>query len=61
MTTGEAALVLKVDKRHVSRLCKEGELRGAQKIGRDWLIPRSEVERYRREVQGKSTNRNEWR
>ena len=25
--------------RHIQRLCKNGEIKGAQKIGRDWIIP----------------------
>jgi excisionase family DNA binding protein len=34
-----AAAALGVSARHVRRLARKGRLRGAQKPGRDWLIP----------------------
>jgi excisionase family DNA binding protein len=48
LTTAQAATLLGIDKRSVSRLANLGVLR-ARKQGRDWQIEQSEVERYRRE------------
>ena len=34
-----AAKALGVSERHMRRLAAKGRIRGAKKIGRDWLIP----------------------
>jgi excisionase family DNA binding protein len=34
-----AAVTLGVSERYVRRLARQGRVQGAQKIGRDWLIP----------------------
>lgn len=39
MTTKEAAAAWGVSPRRVNALCAEGVVDGAQKIGRDWMIP----------------------
>lgn len=48
ITTRQAAAMLGIDHRSVSRLAHRGVLQ-ARKQGRDWLIERAEVERYARE------------
>ena len=50
LTTAEAAAELELGKDTVRGYCQGEEPRlRAEKFGRDWLIPRSEVERYKRE------------
>ena len=39
ITTAEAAQVLGLDVRRVARICQLGHIEGAQKWGRDWMIP----------------------
>ncbi len=47
-TTTEASELLGLDRRTVSQYCKRGIL-DAVKVGRDWLLPKSEVDRYKKE------------
>jgi excisionase family DNA binding protein len=49
-TTSEAASVLGLTRRSVSRLIKSGLLQ-AEKHGRDYLIPQTEIDRYQRKRQ----------
>jgi len=37
--TCEAALLLGVTASYVRRLCRDGRIAGARRIGRDWCIP----------------------
>lgn len=46
LTTTEAAAELDIQPGSVKRLCQRGTLT-AEKRGRDWFIPRQEVERYK--------------
>ncbi|MGH8519848.1 MAG: helix-turn-helix domain-containing protein [Gammaproteobacteria bacterium] len=39
ITVGEAARRLGVSVAWIRRLCAEGRIKGASKIGRDWVIP----------------------
>lgn len=48
MTTNAAALELQVSRSAVLKAIDDGRLKG-KKVGRDYLIEREEVERYRRE------------
>jgi excisionase family DNA binding protein len=48
LSTVEFAEALGLSPQSVQRYCWTGTI-SAKKIGRDWLIPVSEVERYRRE------------
>lgn len=48
VTTQQAAVMLQVTLSAVQKAIKNKRLSGEQ-IGRDWLIEREEVERYRRE------------
>lgn len=45
LTTTEAGARLGIRPRSVTLLCRRGTIQ-AQKLGRDWLIPEAEVERY---------------
>lgn len=45
MTTTEAAAFLQVKDSRVRQLCRSGEL-PAQRVGRDWIVLRSELEAY---------------
>lgn len=49
LTTKQAAAVLDCTPDHVRRLCRGGRLVGAEYWGRDWRIPRAEVEHYQQE------------
>ena len=44
----EAAVILSVDRSRILVLCRQGRFSGAVKIGRDWIIPRSSVENFKR-------------
>jgi excisionase family DNA binding protein len=46
LTTKEAAAILQLDASRVRLLAAQGRLRGAQKIGRDWVIPESAARAY---------------
>ena len=48
MTTTEAAARLGLTKRAVSGLCNKATI-SARKVGRDWWIDETEVDRYARE------------
>lgn len=45
VTTKKAGARLGISPRSVTLLCRRGTIQ-AQKLGRDWLIPETEVERY---------------
>ena len=45
LTTREAATSLHITTRRVRQLCQGGELI-AEKFSRDWLVPRTSVEKY---------------
>ena len=47
-TTNQAATELGIQPGSVKRLCQRGILK-AERIGRDWLISRDEIERYKTE------------
>lgn len=50
LSTAETAEALGLDKETIRHYCQgETPRLNATKFGRDWLIPRSEVERYKRE------------
>ena len=46
LTIAEVAQKINLSKNHVTRLCREGRLEGAVKVGRAWLIPNEAVEAY---------------
>jgi excisionase family DNA binding protein len=52
LTTAAAAAELGVNDSRVRQLLRAGELAGV-KIGRDWVIPRQEIERFKKEREKK--------
>ncbi len=48
----EAVTVMGVQRHHIARLCREGKLPGAVKMGTEWLIPRTSAEGYTPGPQG---------
>jgi excisionase family DNA binding protein len=49
-TSAEAAEILELTRDTVQHYCQgESPKINAEKIGRDWLIPKSEIDRYKRE------------
>jgi excisionase family DNA binding protein len=47
--TGAAAAVLGCSPQWVRTLCASGELPGARRVGKDWLIPNESIESYRKD------------
>jgi excisionase family DNA binding protein len=43
-TPEQAAIILQKHKDTVRRLCQQGKLEGARKIGGEWLIPRASID-----------------
>ena len=43
-TTDEAATILRKHRDTIQRMCKRGAIAGAQKIGHDWLIPKTSID-----------------
>jgi excisionase family DNA binding protein len=43
-TSEQAAIILQKTPDTVRRLCQRGEIPGARKIGREWLIPRASID-----------------
>jgi hypothetical protein len=41
ITTAEAADNAGISRRYLQRLCIDGRVKGAQKLGRDWFVPSS--------------------
>jgi len=39
ITTAQAAKILGITRTRVLQLCRAGRIEGAEKVGRDWLIP----------------------
>lgn len=59
LSTREAAEILGLNYHTLRHYCQGDNPRiKAEKIGRDWLIPRAEVERYKRERREYTTTRN---
>ena len=46
ITISEACPLLGVNRQQATRLCREGKLPGAVKMGENWLIPRASAEAY---------------
>ena len=44
----DAAIMLNVDRTRINRLLYQGRFEGAVKIARNWVIPRSSVENFKR-------------
>ena len=42
----EACPLLGVNRQQATRLCREGKLSGARKMGPNWVIPRETAEAY---------------
>lgn len=57
LTAKDFAKKLKLSPQSVRRYCWDKSIRGAQKVGRDWLIPKTELKRYRREHLGQQGRR----
>lgn len=52
LTITDAVPVLQLQRHHIARLCREGKLPGAVKMGTEWLIPRTSAEAYQPGPQG---------
>ena len=52
----EAGKILGLTAVRVGVLCRQGRLDGAEKIARNWVIPRSSVENFKRLPPGGSKN-----
>lgn len=46
LSVTEAAKILNLGRTQILRLCNQGRLAGAQKVGNGWIIPKSSVETY---------------
>ncbi len=52
LTTAQAGEIMEVDASRVRQLAGEGLIPGAEKHGRDWMIPRPFAEAYERQSRG---------
>ena len=43
----EAAEMLELQPVRTRELCRQGRLPGAQKVGRDWIVPESAIKEYK--------------
>ncbi|MDR1481542.1 MAG: helix-turn-helix domain-containing protein [Synergistaceae bacterium] len=46
LTTPEASEISHKCESFIKRLCRDGRLLGAKKLGKTWLIPRTSIESY---------------
>ena len=46
VSSAEAAGILGFGEQHVRLLCARGKLRGAKKVGRNWIVPRAALSEY---------------
>lgn len=46
VTVSQAAEIMAKDVSQIARLCRQGKLAGAVKMGPNWVIPRASVENY---------------
>ena len=64
MTAKEAAEELNITPSRVRAMIRDGVLAGAQKVGRDWLVPRESVENRKKNPVGagwkKGRSRMQW-
>ncbi len=56
MSVHDVAIMLNVHRSRVNVLLQQGRLDGAIKVGRNWVIPRSSVENFKRLPPGGSKN-----
>lgn len=47
VTMNEAVQIMKKSNGEISRLCRNGKLNGAFRVGTTWLIPRASAENYK--------------
>lgn len=52
LTVNEAANIINKTTRHIARLCSNGELNGAQKVGKMWFIPLTTIQDYKPKLKG---------
>lgn len=58
LTTTQAATELGIQPGSVKKLCQRGVLK-AERIGRDWLVEKIELERYKEARRGRGRPKNE--
>jgi len=46
LTVKDVSELAGVSAARIRQLCAEGRFSGAQKLGRDWIIPRADVDRW---------------
>jgi excisionase family DNA binding protein len=49
LTTEQAAPLVGLSPAHLRRLCAEGKVRGAQKLGKTWLVAESSLRQVARQ------------
>ena len=52
LTVNETASMINKSNRQIARLCVNGELPGAQKVGCMWLIPITAIQEYKPKLKG---------
>ena len=57
VSTAEAAEDLGVSRDTVKRLCRAGEIQGALKVGRSWIIPTPVIRLYPERVERRGRRR----
>jgi hypothetical protein len=57
LTTPEASAISHKCESFIKRLCRDGRLPGAKKLGKTWLIPRESLENYTPMKRGPRTSK----
>ena len=50
ITCAEASKILKNSPRRIQQMCKNGEISGAVKQGKSWMIPKESIDSYQTEI-----------
>lgn len=53
LDTAEISRLLKTNKRNVQMWCKRGQIAGARKVGKKWIVPHVVIDAFRAPKRGR--------